>query len=364
MDDRLQQETERQRRLLEEARKAVEQEKARLRQGAPRRIEPQLDAPAAFGALSPEPGLQSMPPDEARAAGRQERGKQGAAAHDAAAENVEPLHAEAAPLLRSIPEMRSALIPIDDAADGASWSKPFSLCRADMEPWLSFLRGYRQSCLFPETAPAEPGLRVDAAVQALFELKGLDLKLILEPAVQINGPVEYFDENSADIADGERDAHRTQLATAVERGREMGDRLYDALLGEGYANLVRAWEKVHNRKPSVSELHFMLTTGRIKPPAELQPRQVEAAESEFQPKATAIEAETVQKRPEATAGHGKAPQAARPAFLERKPEGRFFSTLKTKFAIRDKRRFLFHLSHLLLVAVALAVYFVVMRVFD
>lgn len=351
MDDLLQKETERQRRLLEEARKAVEQEKARMRQGGPRKVEPQLGEPTVV-----EPS--------GKPANRREpdmRDAYHASVPPAPSETRAQPYDESLPLLCSVPDMRSALIPFEEGEDDSGWSKPFSLPMADMEPWLSFLRGYRQSCLFSESGAAGSGQRVDAAVQALFELKGIDIRLILEPAVRINGPVEYFDDADADSsAAGMRDAHRGQLARAVEKGRAMGDRLHDALLGEGYANLVLAWEKVHNRKPSVSELHFMLTTGRIKPPLELQPRSVEADDSDSDAPAV----EVAEKKPEVASNEKqhvvKPEKGSRPGW---RMAGRLFGALKSKLPIRDKRRFLFHLSHLVLVCAAIAAYILVMQVF-
>lgn len=340
MDDLLQQETERQRRLLEEARKAVEQEKARMRQGGARRVEPTLDKEPAMSASQQEPIVQVE------------------AARSAAAEVRALPETEFIIPLRRIPDMRSALIPLDEGADGAIWSKPFSLPRADMEPWLSFLRGYRASALFPEHVSAGSALRVDAAVQALFELKGIDIKAILEPAVQINGPVEYVDDVPASAMNGsERSVHEGLLADAVKKGRAMGDQLYDALLGEGYINLVQAWEKVHGRKPSVSELHFMLTTGRVKPPVEIQPRQPEATESLYPAKAPSPVADAILRKQEA------APES-KEGGKQKRPASPLIGKLKAKFAIRDRRRLLFHLSHLALVVVAVLVYCVVMRVFD
>lgn len=347
MNDLLQQETERQRRLLEEARKAVEQEKVRMRQGGVRRIEPRLDELPAMPV--PQRG-------ELREEGRQDH------ALPLPGDEMPP-PAEFVVPLRSVPDMRSALIPIDDA-DGATWSKPFSLPRANMEPWLSFLRGYRASALFPEHAAAGSGLRVDAAVQALLELKGIDIKVILEPAVQINGPVEYAEDVPAQAISGnERDVHENQLAKAFEKGCEMGNHLYDALLGEGYVNLVQAWEKVHSRKPSVSELHFMLTTGRVKPPEEIQPRRPEMAENLYPPKAPAVVAEPTPRKQEA-APPEKRVSEPKAGLVRKISTGLIRDKLKVKFAIRDKRKLVFHLSHLALVCVAIVVYCIVMRVFD
>lgn len=183
--------------------------------------------------------------------------------------------------LHRIPEMRSALIPFGDEAGAEEWSKPFSLAKADMEPWLSFYKGYKQSRLFIEGLPA-PGVSdadrwpaPDYAVRALLDLKKLPPKLLAEPPVQINRQVEYFDlEGELKInSDPARvrallisaaNVHDAELRRAVEKGRDMGNQLHDALLGEGHGNLISAWVKVFKRKPTVEELHFMLSTGRVK----------------------------------------------------------------------------------------------------
>jgi hypothetical protein len=177
-----------------------------------------------------------------------------------------------------IPAMRSALIPLDEASEGADWSKPFSLKKADVEPWLSFYKGYKESRLFPEasTASGNEFMQLDFAVRALLELKRVDPKIILEPPVQINAQVEYHDlepdlragadaKRLAALVEVARGIHEKQLAQAVAKGREMGNLLHDALMGEGHANLVGAWEKQYKRKPTVQELHQMLTTGRVNP---------------------------------------------------------------------------------------------------
>ncbi len=181
--------------------------------------------------------------------------------------------------VRQIPDMRSALIPMDDASDPAAWSKPFSLFKADIEPWLSFYRGYRESRLFLQDShpgdDTQDASQLDFPVRALLGLKQASAKIILEPPVQINGLVEYHDlEGELSVC---RDAtlakalfkvanevHESHLRKAVDKGREMGNQLYDAMMGEGHANLVRAWEKVYRRKPTIDELHLMLTTGRVR----------------------------------------------------------------------------------------------------
>lgn len=171
--------------------------------------------------------------------------------------------------VRLIPDMRSALIPLDEKAEGSDWSKPFSLLKADMQPWLSFLEGYGQSRLFLRTGDSMR-IQLDHAVCALLELKKLSPALILEPPVQINRQVEYqdFDAEPAGshgdlLRKLAQETHDKQLERAMEQGRRMGDRLYDAMMGEGYANLVKAWERKHGRKPSVDDLHMMLSTGRV-----------------------------------------------------------------------------------------------------
>lgn len=198
-------------------------------------------------------------------------------------------------VLRRVPEMRSALVPFDEGADEASWSKPFSLPKADMEPWLSYLNGYAQSRLFLDAAsgvePASTSRNessIDFAVRALLELKGARANLILEPPVQINGPVEYFELEAdllecadplqkANLLKFAGEAHENLLRQAEEKGRNMGNHLYDALMGEGHANLIKAWEKVFERKPNVEELHLMLTTGRIKVVRRRRPMPLEAS---------------------------------------------------------------------------------------
>lgn len=183
--------------------------------------------------------------------------------------------------VRRIPDMRSAWMPFDETERASEWSRPFSLPKADMEPWLSFFKGYKQSSLFIQNPSAgsgaggEDGLQLDFALRALLELRQLSAAVILEPPVQINSQVEYID--LAGAMDGCRDlaqakslakvassTHESQLRKAVERGLDIGNRLHDVLLGDGHSNLIRAWERVHQRKPTIEELHLMLTTGRLK----------------------------------------------------------------------------------------------------
>lgn len=195
--------------------------------------------------------------------------------------------------VRNIPDMRSALIPLDEQAEGSEWSKPFSLCKADMEPWLSFYRGYRESRLFLGNASADQldASQLDFPVRALLELKQAGANIILQPPVQINGLVEYHDlEGELNACRDQvlakalfkvaNEVHQNHLRKAVERGRAMGNLLHDALMGEGHANLIRAWEKVYQRKPTVDELHQMLTTGRVrlsdKRPSAPQPKAIQS----------------------------------------------------------------------------------------
>lgn len=190
--------------------------------------------------------------------------------------------------VNAIPEIRSALIPLDEAD---SWSKPFSLAKADMEPWLSYFKGYRQSRLFMSQAASDSAnpdaATIDYPVRALLELKNADTRIITEPPVQINGQVEYFDTDSTLNAGYDASqfrallraavlTHDKQLKLAEEKGRAMGDALYDALMGEGHSNLIGAWEKVFHRKPNIDELHQMLTSGRVRVAAERKAAAVAA----------------------------------------------------------------------------------------
>jgi hypothetical protein len=250
--DYLERETERQKRLQQEARKALELKKARLRDP---------DAPPRPPAMPVESTKEPAP---ARPVPMTER----------------PVAAvtESIDKVRTIPELRSALIPLDPELEGDSWSKPFSLPKADLEPWQSYLRGYYESRLFPEARQKE-GPRdetaLDFGVQALLELKRIEPRLIIEPVVQIDQPVEYLDLagelrkctdplQARSLAGIANDVHEAQLRKAIETGRALGDHLCDALLGDGHANLIKAWERLYHRKPNVSELHVMLSTGRVK----------------------------------------------------------------------------------------------------
>jgi hypothetical protein len=266
--DFLDRETERQQRLQQEARKALEQKKALLRGGESTKRSMADEAPLqrpgqSTQAASPAPNTT-------------------ASATDSATDSIERL--------RSIPEIRSALIPIDIAVEGDQWSKPFLLSKADVEPWISYLQGYHASRLFPGGNQSELPT-IDVAVQALLQLKGVDPRYILQPIVQINQPAEFLDlgtelRNCRDRVQAKalttvaNDVHEAQLVKAVEKGRELGDNLYHALVGEGFSNLIRAWERVYKRKPTINELHLMLTNGSVRvmpdapsaPPPELRPR--------------------------------------------------------------------------------------------
>lgn len=219
--------------------------------------------------------------------------------------------------IHAIPEMRSALIHLDEDAHAEKWSKPFSLAKADMEPWLSFYKGYKQSRLFIEASATKESegdggacREPDFAVRALLQLKQADARIIFEPPVRINRQVVYFDvegelETSRDPARlkallrSAAKVHDAELRKAVERGREMGNLLYDALMGEGHAHLINAWIEVFDRKPNIQELHLMLTTGRVKvleqktPAAAPKPRKVEEREPVVQAVAPAAPAEPV-----------------------------------------------------------------------
>lgn len=265
-NDYLDRETERQQRLQQEARKALEQKKAQLRGVQPPKRTMADDTPLQ-PPQQPVPHVAAVPP---------------AAAFEDPNESIDRL--------RSIPEIRSALIPIDIDVEGDQWSKPFLLSKADVEPWTSYLQGYYASRLFPGGSQSGP-LKIDDAVQALLELKGIDPRYILEPVVQINQPAEFLDlatelrscrdrVQAKALTTVANDVHEAQLVKAIEKGRELGDHLYHTLVGEGFSNLIRAWERIYKRKPTVNELHLMLTTGSVRvmpdapsaPPPELRPR--------------------------------------------------------------------------------------------
>lgn len=276
----------------------------------------------------------------------------------------------------AIPDIRSALIPLDNEE---GWSKPFSLAKADMEPWLSFFKGYRQSRLFlhplpqaavtSDQAAAEAG--IDYPVRALLELKRASMWLITEPPVQINGQVEYFDTEAA-LNSGQDSSqfrallrgavltHDKQLKLAEEKGREMGDSLYDALMGEGHANLIKAWEKVYQRKPTVEELHQMLSSGRVKAVVERKAAQAESRPAAPEPARPAVVTRPVpERRPPALPKEMPAPPApATPAIQEEDDEAIVTLSSGTiqKTGQKRPRKLLWHLLHATIGCAALAAY--------
>lgn len=197
--------------------------------------------------------------------------------------------------LQAVPAIRSALIPIEGSAL-VEWSSPFSLVNADFEPWLSYYKGYLSSRLFLQiSAAAHQAPQIDYPVRAYLELKGLDWRYILSPPVQIDGPVEYFDAKRApqngrqsvlieSLTRASEAMHRSQLRRAQDRGRDMGNQLHDAILGEGLINLILAWERKYQRKPSPHELHLMLTTGRTLPVVTPEAASAIPQESQLHPK--------------------------------------------------------------------------------
>lgn len=271
--------------------------------------------------------------------------------------------------LRHIPEMRSALIPLDDEAGEGTWSKPFSLPRADIEPWLSYCKGYRQSKLFLETLSAKENgeCSVDFAVRALLELKRVDINVILEPRVRIDGQVAYLnleEEIHADRDPLQIDAlirnadeeHENLLRLATERGRQMGNLLYDALMGEGHVHLIEAWELVHDRKPTVEELHLMLTTGRIGVPEKKRSR---APETVDQPLAEQIVPGPAQEvfRKEALLPPEEPVRPVKSIPAEKRDESASQPVPELKRERADrKRRVLFHALHVAAVCAVLVAY--------
>ncbi|RZI43199.1 hypothetical protein EGT07_10170 [Herbaspirillum sp. HC18] len=273
-----------------------------------------------------------------------------------------------------IPEIRSALMPFENEEEG--WSKPFLLTKADMEPWLSFYRGYRQSRLFLEPAAGAPGATNSAAlymldfpVRALVSLRQVDARLFSDPPVQINGQVEYLDldkelggnlstSHVRSVLSRTADAHERLIKTAVKKGHEMGDALYEALLGEGHANLIKAWEKAYKRKPTIEELHQMLTTGRVWPSSEKKASAAEARQKTPEPLAPVQAVRSAPLPP--------APPPAKEALprLERgtpdsEDDDEAIVTLSSKKAPAHpnrKRRFVWPLIHAVLGCAALAAY--------
>lgn len=271
----------------------------------------------------------------------------------------------------TIPDIRSALIPLEDEA---AWSKPFSLAKADMEPWLSFFKGYRQSRLFLSHAVHDTenpdAASIDYPVRALLELKHADVQIITEPPVQINGQVEYFDTEGAlgaghdssqfrALLRGAILTHDKQLKLAEQKGREMGDALYEALMGEGHANLISAWVKVFQRKPNIDELHQMLTAGRIRVCAE---RKAAAAAPrppapEMPPAAPVLRPTPERKPATPLAQLQPRPQASAPVMVMEDDEDEPFVTLSTGGKrVEQTRKFLWPLVHAAVGCAALAAY--------
>lgn len=273
----------------------------------------------------------------------------------------------------TIPDIRSALIPLED--EEASWSKPFSLAKADMEPWLSFYRGYRQSRLFLNAEPAESS--IDYPVRALLELKRAHTRLIIEPPVQINGQVEYFDTEAALSAGHDSGqframlrgailTHDKQLKLAEQKGRDMGDALHDALMGEGHANLIKAWERVYQRKPTVEELHQMLTAGRVKVSSERKPvskpeaNEVRQAMAEMIPSATLLRQEPDRRMAhlvrEIPVQLGSAPLAVADDDNDGEEAVVTLSSSRPKDDQRNSRKYLWLFIHTIIGCAALAAY--------
>jgi hypothetical protein len=272
----------------------------------------------------------------------------------------------------AIPDIRSALIPLDDET---AWSKPFSLAKADIEPWLSFFKGYRQSRLFLSHAvhdAANPdAASIDYPVRALLELKHADVRIITEPPVQINGQVEYFD-TEATLAAGHDSSqfrallrgailtHDKQLKLAEQKGREMGDALYEALMGEGHANLIHAWVKVFQRKPNIDELHQMLTAGRIRVFAEKKaaPTATRPPAPEMPAAAPVLRPAPERKPAVPTLQIQTPPQPLAPATaMDDDEEEEAFVTLSNrKKSVEKPRKLLWPLVHAAIGCAALAVY--------
>lgn len=346
--DYLERETERQQRLQQEARKAFEQKRAQLR-GEP---------------LKPE--VWPMPSPAQRAPLPQ----QSVAAQVSANESINKLC--------SIPEIRSALIPLDEALEGEQWSKPFSLAKAEMEPWAAYLQGYYASRLFPLPADSPSSqLSMDVAVQALLELKRIDPRFILEPVVQIDQPAEFLDlaaelQQCRDPAQARRltaianDVHEAQLVKAIEKGRELGDHLYHALLGEGFVNLIHAWERVYKRKPSVNELHHMLTNGCVR----IIPDAPSVARERLLPERTTVVRRPPEIPPPQTAVRDEKPQAmpsvstapAAPVITPVALESDDTNTVTffgTQFRLTRWQKILLQVFNLVLCGAAVAAYFLV-----
>lgn len=277
-----------------------------------------------------------------------------------------------------IPEIRSALIPLDDGADDEEWSKPFSLAKADMEPWLSFYKGYKQSRLFLEnsstrntTGDEQIWPTPDYAVRAILELKQVITKLIAEPPVQINRQVEYFDLEGElklnrepmrvkALLKSAASIHDAELRRAVEKGKEMGNLLHDALLGEGHGNLIKAWTKVFNRKPTIDELHLMLTTGRVKASPERRMQSPEARPKFIEPRSSEPSAPALPEKegPEVVAPNAPVvriePTALAKMVADTEPDDEAPVTFETKDAGDNKRKILWYLIQAAVCCAALA----------
>lgn len=379
LKDSLQRETERQNRIYQEA---IARKKNPVQQGLAE--EARIESQAQFtNKTSIDTGVAGMPdiasefalprdvagvpPVEAQAA------PASSASHEAPVVASEPAP-DIADRLSHIPEIRSALMPPDASVQEGAWSKPFSLTRPDMEPWLSFYKGYRQSRLFREGAEntafdPSSGAPLDFAVLALLELRQADPKLLLDPPVRINGPVRYAEleedlracrneQEARFLIERAAQAHEAQLHVAIDRGREMGNLLYDALMGEGHSNLIKAWQDAYQRKPTIEELHLMLTAGRTKPATSKRPQAVAEREErtdEEKPVAPAVVQLAPQEQPAKPVMSQKemprervapkeAPEMPRPAKQEVRvkpaPRGKVSWLEKKLDALSPRQRFL------------------------
>lgn len=299
----------------------------------------------------------------------------------------EPVIANAALLgewrdcVRAIPDIRPALLPLDPSETGIAWSKAFSLPKADLEPWVSFLNGYRASSLFTaasrpvhaDPSAQQPALQLQFEVQAILELRGLAVRLILEPPVQISSPAEYLDliaelescrdqAHATELAKICNEVHASRLAQAVEKGREMGDRLYHALLGPDFINLAREWEKRYQRKPNVDEMYCMLTSGCVKvvvpkrpaPTERKAPRHQERAEPTARPIVADRSQQTSQQTTQQTSETKAAPAPFNTDMTNRKAESVARQIAEETGKSNRKRKILLHLFHLAVCCAALA----------
>ena len=275
--------------------------------------------------------------------------------------------------VRTIPDIRSALLPLNQSETGIEWSKAFSLPKADLEPWVSFLNGYQASSLFTaatrpvHTDPSsqQPALQLQFEVQAILELRGLAAQLILEPPVQISSPAEYLDliaeleacrdqVHATELAKICNEVHASRLEQAVEKGREMGDRLYHALLGPDFINLAREWEKRYQRKPSVDEMYCMLTRGCVKVVAAKRPAPTERRAPQHQPTAGAPARQIVADRPRETIEAKAAPAQFNTDMTNRKAESVARQIAEETCKSNRKRKILLHLFHFAVCCAALA----------